>query len=121
MERQAPRYPPVMGFPINFVVCVMFAQPAGGWLKAYTAPAHVRPFTSALGAPAITVSPSMAIDQPSSSLEAPSDAVRIAVCVVSCHPPGGSTNTAAAPISLPRARGYPTATVSPLIAKEVSP
>ena len=73
---------------VSLAVSVMFTQPPGGFSKTYAEP--LRP--SSLVAPTTTVSAEMATD-PNISPAAASEAVSLAVSVMSTQPAGGFTNT----------------------------
>src|SRR5262249_43398372 len=106
---------------VSFAVWVASAHPEPGFTNRYAAPCSVLAATVARSAPATTVPPEIATDNPNTLTEAPSEAVNIAGWVPSAHPERGLTNTYAAPCSrLPPtvASGAPATTVPPEIATD---
>src|SRR5215831_4606502 len=104
---------------VSFAVWVPSVHLEPGFTNRYAAPCEALAATVARSAPATTVSPEIATDNPSRLTEAPSEAVSFAVWVRSVHPEPGLTNTYAVPCSVLAptvASGAPTTIVLPEIA-----
>src|SRR4051812_47579018 len=108
----APSSPAAPSLVVSRAVWVASAQPAAGRVKTYAAPVAA----ARCGAPATTVSASIATALPRASPAAPSEAVSVASGpAASTQPPAGRSHTNAAPWSAapPSRPGAPATTASP--------